>query len=61
MRKAWGEKQTKIFTRTHMEKVLCHTHRQLKDVRQIQEMLALQFMLKQSTCFNRKSSCRMLI
>jgi len=60
MRKACEEKQTKIFTRTPMENVL-HTHRQLKDVRQIQEMLAFQFMHKQSTCFNKKSSCRMLI
>lgn len=25
MRKAWEEKQTKIFTRTHIEKALCHT------------------------------------
>lgn len=62
MRKGIGEKKkTKIFTRTHREKILCHTHTQLKDVRQIQERLLFKFMHKQGICFNSKPCCRMLI
>lgn len=58
-----GERKKKeyIFTRTHIEKILCHTHTQLKDVRQIQEMLLFQFMHKQGIYFNSNPCCRMLI
>lgn len=39
MRKAREEKNPKIFTRTHTEKIFRNTHTQIKDVKQIQEML----------------------
>ncbi len=59
MRKA---KNIYIYIRTHIEKILCHTHTQLlKDARQIQEVLLFQFMHKQGICFNSNPCCGMLI